>query len=49
MSLTVFWQMIRITADPDWRPERLLFRGQATDRFRTVENFEDCQAGMALS
>jgi AraC-like DNA-binding protein len=43
MTLMIYHHLIRITANEDWRPERMLTQGQVIDRHRTVENFEDCQ------
>jgi AraC-like DNA-binding protein len=44
MTLMVYYRLIRALVDEDWRPERILVRGQPTDRHRTVEGFEDCRA-----
>jgi AraC-like DNA-binding protein len=44
MTLMVYYRLIRALVDEDWRPERILIRGQPTDRHRTVEGFEDCRA-----
>jgi AraC-like DNA-binding protein len=43
MTLTVYHGMIRALIDEDWRPERILLRGEPIERHRTVEVFEDCQ------
>lgn len=44
MTLSVYYRMIRALVDENWRPDRLLLRGESTDRHRTVETFEDCRA-----
>jgi AraC-like DNA-binding protein len=43
MTLTVYYRLIRILADENWRPKRMLIRREVIDRHREVENFEDCR------
>ncbi|WP_013630155.1 AraC family transcriptional regulator [Rubinisphaera brasiliensis] len=43
MTLAVYCQLIRATADHDWRPEQFRTREDVHDRHRAVELFEDCQ------
>lgn len=45
MTLSVYYRLISELADEDWRPERILLRGELTDRHRTVERFGACRAG----
>lgn len=43
MTLTVYYHLIRLTTNEEWRPERMLTPSQKFDRHRTVDHFEDCR------
>lgn len=42
MTVTVYYRLIRAFIDEDWRPERILFWRDFSDRHRKVEEFSDC-------
>ena len=43
MTLMVYYHLIRMTADQNWRPTRLRTKGILIERHRSLEMFEDCQ------
>ncbi|WP_417847337.1 helix-turn-helix domain-containing protein [Thalassoglobus sp.] len=46
MTLAVFYQLIRATADENWRPQRFRTVVDIEGRHRAVEPFEECHTGI---
>ena len=44
MTLATYHQLIRLAADEDWYPERILTQAKTLQRHRKAEHFADCQA-----
>ena len=43
MTLAVYAQLVRTLVNAEWRPERVLLRGELDDRHRCSDQFSQCQ------